>query len=792
MLVQTSAPEGTASGSDQAVETEAPAFTPEQLARWEADAEALRLSELMPKNHSTLRDEDGDFSDWLELENLSDRNINLEGWILSDGADGGEGWRFPAVYIGPGKRLIVFASGKDRAGKEMHTDFSLSEGESLSLSSPDGKCLFSVKIHKIDEDCSLILRFGSAYSVSAWPTPGQPNDAHGYDAWQESLHTPGPLVINEAMPANLYGVRNVPAGCDWVELKNISDESIELSDYFLSDDRNDFHLWRLPEGTLAPQQTCIIICEKDGAPGWPCAPFSLNAERETLFLSSDTGLCDVVSLHDVPFCGSCGRAEGEAGFFYFTDPSPGEANEDGFRRVSESPHASPGGGLYENTESLAVWLAAGGDIYYTLDGSRPTPESARYESPIVLTGTAVLRAISVEEGALPSRELTESYFINEGHTLPVVSLVADNYGEFLTIWQYKATESEIPGCIALYDPDESCRAGCGITMSGASSLELGKKNVSVHFRGAYGDSSLDCDIFGGGTDSFQSLTLRAGQDYYSAIIRNELCENLALQFSPDHVPAQRSRYCVLYVNGHYYGIYALKEKINRNFYASWAGVSKESVTVIQSQVPEYMPFGQEVYCFIMEHDMSLPENYAHLCEVADVDSMIDWVIIEGYTYNRDVASGNLRYARSTEGDGRWRLVLYDMDMGFQWDQGIFLNLLGPDDSAQQLQIVQILFRLLENNQFRAQFLQRASDAVYGPFSDENVLSEIGRLYGEIESEIPRDFARWGRSRSDFEVSRELLRSMIANGYSQKAVDDLCDLLHVTEQERERYFSEPLR
>ena len=67
--------------------------------------------------------------------------------------------------------------------------------------------------------------------------------------------------------------------------------------------------------------------------------------------------------------------------------------------------------------------------------------------------------------------------------------------------------------------------------------------------------------FGGGVKQFTNLLLRAGQDYYTTVFRNELCLNLALSAS-DSLVTQRSRYCVLYVDGKYYGIYALMEKSN--------------------------------------------------------------------------------------------------------------------------------------------------------------------------------------------------------------------------------------
>ena len=89
----------------------------------------LIINELMSKNRSCLRDEDGDFSDWIELKNISSAPIDLEGWAVSDSEEGSP-WVLPQHSLAPGECILLFASGKDRAAS-MHTDFSLSQGERL-------------------------------------------------------------------------------------------------------------------------------------------------------------------------------------------------------------------------------------------------------------------------------------------------------------------------------------------------------------------------------------------------------------------------------------------------------------------------------------------------------------------------------------------------------------------------------------------------------------------------------------------------------------------------------------
>ncbi|MFC1739626.1 lamin tail domain-containing protein, partial [Planctomycetota bacterium] len=85
------------------------------------------ITELMAVNTSTLLDEDGDDSDWLEIYNAGTEPVDMNGWYLTDDEDNLTRWRFPSVILDPCEYLVVFTSGKNRAvpGSELHTNFEL-------------------------------------------------------------------------------------------------------------------------------------------------------------------------------------------------------------------------------------------------------------------------------------------------------------------------------------------------------------------------------------------------------------------------------------------------------------------------------------------------------------------------------------------------------------------------------------------------------------------------------------------------------------------------------------------
>ena len=765
----------------------APTLSPEERSRGLGQ---VVISEFMEKNRAVLRDEDGDFSDWIELYNQSGEAVSLAGWTISD-KESKLGWPLPELMLEPGQRLLLFASGKDRQGEQLHTDFALSGEEGVYLRNEHGTLLSSALCGDCEADVAMALQADGSYEKSLCPTPGYENSKAGYGAFQESLSSESPLVINEVVVFNRSTLPQKDAYYDWVELKNVSSQPVLLSDYCLSDDRDDPVQFRLPEQELQPGELWVVFCTKE-QPALPSAVstgFGLDDGNEQLYLSDNQGqLLDFVSLRDIPYKASYGRQEGEPGWFYFASASPGEDNTGGCRTVAEKPVSLTKDGVYNGVEGVTVELSATGNIRYTLDGSAPTADSLEYTGPIFVDKTTVIRAVNLEEGALPSRTLSLSFILNENHSLPVLSLLTDSPWAFDMMYNGRQKGIELPASLSLYDGGEGFTMGCGVSMNGETSLVLPKKNMAVRFRDAYGQATLNYDIYGGGVTEFTNLLLRSGQDFPRAIIRNELCQELCAQ-ATDKVVNQRSEYCVLYINGVYSGIYSLKEKTNEQLYASLAGVSRDSVTVMEANVPLDSEFYQEVVAFCQFNDMSLPENYQHFCDMFDVDSLIDWLILEGYCANTDVSSGNVRYCRSTENDGKWRLMFYDLDATFSDVGSVYLNLMS-EYAQQNRQVSFFIVPLMANEEFQDRFLTRAAELMGSVLTVENVFAQMDRLCAIVRPEVERDYGRFNRTEEDWDFALEEIRQLLVNHDWQKLnIDNLCGLFDLDESQREHYFGE---
>lgn len=107
---------------------------------------APRITEFMAANDSGLADENGEFSDWIEIHNPDSAPVSLAGFHLTDDPDNLAKWTFPAVTLNPGAYLVIFASGKDRANptNRLHTSFDLdTEGEFLALVASNGVTVLS-------------------------------------------------------------------------------------------------------------------------------------------------------------------------------------------------------------------------------------------------------------------------------------------------------------------------------------------------------------------------------------------------------------------------------------------------------------------------------------------------------------------------------------------------------------------------------------------------------------------------------------------------------------------------
>ena len=735
------------------------------------------ITELCPKNEGSLTDADGDFSDWIELGNLGSETVSLKGWYLSDKEDQLYLWPLPDVSLAPGGQLLVFASGKDRTGGELHASFSLSDGETVTLSDPAQQPVSSLTISGLTEGYSLVRSEDGTYLPEAFSTPGRPNTAEGYEAVQAAAESDSPLQIWEVM---VYEAKKN----DWVELKNVSGETLDLNGWFITDSLKKAEKFQPLSGTLAPG--ALTVAE--------CTAFSLSAQTDTLYLTrADGTVADAVFLHDIPSGGSCGRQAGQTGFYYFTVSTRGLENGPGWRMVAAMPSADTAPGVYDDAETLTVALR-GENIRYTLDGSTPGANSAAYSGPVTIDKTTILRAVSFPDGMLPSETATFSYFLREHSSLPIASLVTDRenlFGPKGVYWtnnvnyfnmRAKQEKWERPASISFFEDGGSFVMDCGIRAHGRTSLtQSGKRSLKLEFKGRY-DGELNYDVFGDGkVTSFSTLLLRGSQqDANGAFLADNLFADMAMDFTA--VPAQNYRYVSLYINGEYWGIYCFREHHSEDYFASHYNVSPDSVQVYNGEFFVNGATFNELINYVKTHNMSDPAAWQYVQEHLDVNELIDWLILECWSGDIDVFE-NVRFYSSPEYKNNsviYGLVDMDLTMSNHQTYAVGFQSAGAD-------MHWIIPQALKNNaEFRQAFLTRLGSLLQNEMSDAAVLARIEKLRAVVAPEASRDIQRWGFAAATFESNLSRITGF-TTGRAAEMANSAKAYFGMSADEAARYF-----
>ena len=746
------------------------------------------ISEIQTANCSAILDSRGNLCDWIELYNSGSEPVALDGCFLSDDSENPFKWQITAMTLEPGAYAVIPCAGSGAGAGE--ADFGLSRsGCTVTLYGPVGNRIAGTECPAMAEDRSWQRMEDGTYIESALFSPGFENTEAGYEAFRDSQTVLGALAVSEVMPSNdRYLIQWDGEYYDWLELKNISDFAIDLSEYALSDSGSDLLLCPLPQRMLEPGETVVIICSGDSAlsGNYIHAPFTLNREECFVYVTHlEQGLSDYVRISGVPLMGSAGRMNGETGIFYFSTPTPGEENSGGVAEITADPFVETPDGVYNDVSSVSVVLSGEGQIYYTLDGSEPTMNDLLYTGPVELSATTVVRARSYADGKLPSAVVTASYIINENHTLPVISIAmepGDMYG-YSGIYTNPYQDWEVPCNLTLYEGDGGFTIDCGLKLYGHTGLTMAKKSFKVNFRSCYGEKVLNYPVYGeDGPWLYDSLCIRAGQDYPQAIFRDELFTSLCREMT-DTVLAQRDKFCILYINGEYYGIYCMKEAFNELFYAQNRDVREESVEIVQA--PVY--FDTEIHefmRFLINNDMTREENWEYACTVFDMDSVIDWMIIEGYSTNGDIQQ-NLRYFRSSDNGYRYEMAFYDLDWSFYYHNAFSVVLSYEQGDWQHVMLTR---NLMKNPTFRKTFLERLSYHMTNTLSNENVLARIDYYHDLLAPEVPRERSKWGDTYESWEFQVDKLRKFITDSdHLGQMVDRLVRYIGLTQEEIDTYF-----
>ena len=317
--------------------------------------DGLVISEVMCSNKTAVTDENGKYSDWVEIWNSTDRVMNLEGVGLSDKGDRIR-FLFPNVSLEPDGRVIVFCDNTNQASpnRVFHAKFSLSSvGEVVYLYDPNAYLIDSCKYPIMGSDESYSLT-EEGYQTVAWFSPGFENTEEGNRLYRESVSVAdGSIVINESMADPITGIRDGDDElCDWVELYNTTARDISLAGLGLSDNEGKPLKWRFPDdAVIQAHGYYIVFCtgkdRMDTVKKAPHTNFRISAERETIILTDSKGhVLDRVMIDNLPLDCSWGRNEnGQMQIFQVPTPTLPN-NQTGFNQMDFNLRAMNKTGVY--------------------------------------------------------------------------------------------------------------------------------------------------------------------------------------------------------------------------------------------------------------------------------------------------------------------------------------------------------------------------------------------------------------------------------------------------------------
>lgn len=313
---------------------------------------SVRLNEVMTSNKGSVPDGLGNFPDWVELYNPSDKEVDISGYGLSDNVLEGGKYVFPAgTKLEPNGYIVVFCSGE--AESPLHAPFRLSAQDELAFFDSSGKVLGSIALKAVASGMSLSLDESDAWQEMR-PSPGYPNTGEGAAAFEASLHETEDIgiYINEFMASNATSFRAADGSyCDWIELFNSTGQDVDLSGFGISDNLSQPMKYQLPQGTSLPAGGyLLILCSGNEGllSGEQHAPFSLRAYQEDVVLASPGGkILDSFSFTKQETDISMARVpDGTGEFAPSAQPSPGYPNTGEGYTAALSANRLPLGDVY--------------------------------------------------------------------------------------------------------------------------------------------------------------------------------------------------------------------------------------------------------------------------------------------------------------------------------------------------------------------------------------------------------------------------------------------------------------
>jgi hypothetical protein len=456
------------------------------------------------------------------------------------------------------------------------------------------------------------------------------------------------LVINEVCSSNTSVITDYyERYSDWIEIKNTTDNTVDLNLYCLSDSPGNLRKFRFPVGSTIDPGEIILIWAVNETPtidpnGEFCGTnFAISAGGEPIYLSLDAGPTIVDQMPNIPIGEniSYGRIGDGTNWYYFTQPTPRlENTTSGYTALLSDPVASQTSGYFASSVSIDFTTPqSGSQIHYTTNGSVPTESSPAWVGPLILYNRSsesnnistiptvlpnlpepvseldwwfppasnlpkihTIRARCYADGALPSNTVTRTYMVGiDLFDLPIVSVIMDSTdlfdpdtGIYVAGNGYDGVDFLTANFMQNWD------APAYTDWFASNGNHIYQKEGETEIHGTYsaraGMKSLRLKTSGVGTDRFNYPFF--GTDYLSSfrylILKNNgndlhmslFRDNLIEELLKEqNLDVANFTPYVVFLNGEYWGIHNLQERMREYFVSEHYNIPVSDLDVLEEQ-----------------------------------------------------------------------------------------------------------------------------------------------------------------------------------------------------------------
>ncbi len=613
------------------------------------------------------------------------------------------------------------------------------------------------------------------------------------------------IVINEYSASNVSQHPDAFGEFeDWIELYNLSPNPVDISGWFMSDKANNIAKFQVQSGVVPGNGTLMVYCSgrAETFPSGIHTNFKLNQTQPEKFILADNGGIVVDSLTLIPSQKNHSRgrtSDGAGTWSLFTTPTPNMSNTNSQNEYASKPLMSIAPGIVNAGTTITLTVANGEDIRYTLDGSTPSITSTLYITPIVINTTTVLRVRSFSSipNTPPSFVETNTYFVGISHTVSIMSICGDDISDFINDVHPNAFTSNFDGAIEMFNASGSLiDEGEGFyNKHGNDSWAYNQRGIDFKMRDQYGyNYALKHEIFRGkNRDEYSNIMLKAAaNDNYpaepdGAYIRDAYVQSLS-QVGKLKMDERSYEPCVLYVDGQYWGLYEIREKVDDNDFLDTYYDQKRlyadaplNVQYLKTWGGTWSEFGgaqaqtdwDAFVNYVTTNNVTDPIVWNYIDSVYNWESLIDYFVLNSYIVSKDWLDWNTGWWRGRDPNGdkkKWRYTLWDMDASF----GHYINYTGiPDESANadpcnveglpdpggQGHTV-ILNALMNNETFYQAYVSRYIDLTNTTFSCDFMIAHLDSLLNIISPEMPQQIARWGGDINTWQANVQTLKDFI--------------------------------